>query len=469
MVVLDDHHDSDLINRGLAADAGYRGTFGDEAEEDLDELRLTFRRKAHTAAMERALTALLRAGLDGRGRCTDGEARRTCPDGRGAPRLLRRRAALGLCSTPCALVAGRRARRGRTRPRTSPLRLRFARSVRISIDGNAHFCRGLLRTRYPGAVADQTTTSTKGTAGMSSMKAVQVVKYDQTLRADRVADPRSPAPLDVIVRIGGAGVCRTDLHILEGQWAREVRRRRCPTRSGTRTPAGSHAVGSAVTNVAGRRQGDPAPADHLRAVPGLPVRRRRALRATPRSPASTPTAAMPSISRPRRAAWSSSTTRWTRRRRGAGRRRAHRVPRGGQGGAPAAARGQVRGDRRRRARAHRRPGAQGAVGGRDDRGRPQSRRAEAGRVDSAPTTACVADGDQVEAVARPDRRQRRGGGDRLRRRGRRDEDGVAMLRRPATTTWSATARTSTSRPSTSSPPRSTSSATWSAPTTTSAS
>jgi hypothetical protein len=30
-----------------------------------------------------------------------------------------------------------------------PLALRRARSTRISIDGNAHFCRGLLRTRYP--------------------------------------------------------------------------------------------------------------------------------------------------------------------------------------------------------------------------------------------------------------------------------------------------------------------------------
>jgi hypothetical protein len=35
------------------------------------------------------------------------------------------------------------------------LRLRRARSVRISIDGNAHFCRGLLATRYPGSEADQ--------------------------------------------------------------------------------------------------------------------------------------------------------------------------------------------------------------------------------------------------------------------------------------------------------------------------
>jgi hypothetical protein len=31
----------------------------------------------------------------------------------------------------------------------SSLRMRYARSVRLSIEGNAGFCRGLLRTRYP--------------------------------------------------------------------------------------------------------------------------------------------------------------------------------------------------------------------------------------------------------------------------------------------------------------------------------
>ncbi len=42
VVELDDHSDSDLINAGLAAGLGYRGTFGHEAEESLDELRATF-------------------------------------------------------------------------------------------------------------------------------------------------------------------------------------------------------------------------------------------------------------------------------------------------------------------------------------------------------------------------------------------------------------------------------------------
>lgn len=154
VVELDDHHDSDLINRGLAADAGYRGTFRHEAEQDLDELRTTFRRKAHTAAMERCLTALLRAEPDrpveslGTVRLAD------LPAGHATEALLRRRAALGLPDSPGSLVMVDHEGHGYP-PEEVPLRLRRARATRISIDGNAHFCRGLLRTRYPGSEADQ--------------------------------------------------------------------------------------------------------------------------------------------------------------------------------------------------------------------------------------------------------------------------------------------------------------------------
>ncbi|WP_113700806.1 NAD(P)-dependent alcohol dehydrogenase [Nonomuraea lactucae] len=50
------------------------------------------------------------------------------------------------------------------------------------------------------------------------MKAVQVVAYDEPPVLVDVPDPRITGPLDVVVKVGGAGVCRTDLHILEGQW-----------------------------------------------------------------------------------------------------------------------------------------------------------------------------------------------------------------------------------------------------------
>jgi metal-sulfur cluster biosynthetic enzyme len=155
VVELDDHHDSDLINRGLAASAGYRGTFGHEAEDSLDELRATFHRKAHTAAMERAVTALLRAD---RSRSEESVLDLTLgdlPAGGSTDALLRRRATVGLPLTPASPVLVE-ADGSRPTPATAAFFLRKARSVRISIDGNAHFCRGLLRTRYPDSEHDQT-------------------------------------------------------------------------------------------------------------------------------------------------------------------------------------------------------------------------------------------------------------------------------------------------------------------------
>jgi metal-sulfur cluster biosynthetic enzyme len=148
VVELDDHHDSDIINPGLAADAGYRGTFGHEADNDLDDLRLTFQRKAHTAAMERCLTKLLRSD-PGRPVALLGSVRlHELPDDQTKRALLRRRSTLGLSVAPEALVMVDHHGHGYP-PDDVPMTLRRARSTRISIDGNAHFCRGLLRTRYP--------------------------------------------------------------------------------------------------------------------------------------------------------------------------------------------------------------------------------------------------------------------------------------------------------------------------------
>src|SRR5260370_26071807 len=50
------------------------------------------------------------------------------------------------------------------------------------------------------------------------MKAVRLHAFHQQPVIDEVPEPRVSGPLDVIVKIGGAGVCRTDLHIIDGQW-----------------------------------------------------------------------------------------------------------------------------------------------------------------------------------------------------------------------------------------------------------
>jgi NAD+-dependent secondary alcohol dehydrogenase Adh1 len=48
------------------------------------------------------------------------------------------------------------------------------------------------------------------------LSAKEFVKYED------VADPTISRSSEVIVRIGGAGVCRTDLHIVEGIWRSKV-------------------------------------------------------------------------------------------------------------------------------------------------------------------------------------------------------------------------------------------------------
>jgi NAD+-dependent secondary alcohol dehydrogenase Adh1 len=84
------------------------------------------------------------------------------------------------------------------------------------------------------------------------MRAVQVVGYHQNLEMTEVPVPEATGPLDVVIRIGGAGVCRTDLHILEGQWA-EKSQVTLPYTIGHENAGWVHAVGSAVTNV---KEGD---------------------------------------------------------------------------------------------------------------------------------------------------------------------------------------------------------------------
>ena len=81
------------------------------------------------------------------------------------------------------------------------------------------------------------------------MRAVRVTGYHQSMELTEVDTPQVSGPHEVVVRIGGAGVCRTDLHILEGQWA-EKSQVSLPYTIGHENAGWVHAVGTAVTNVA---------------------------------------------------------------------------------------------------------------------------------------------------------------------------------------------------------------------------
>ncbi len=81
------------------------------------------------------------------------------------------------------------------------------------------------------------------------MKAVRLHAFNQSPQIDDVPDPEITHPLDVIVKIGGAGVCRTDLHIILGQWDERMGTP-LPYTLGHENAGWVSEVGSAVTNVA---------------------------------------------------------------------------------------------------------------------------------------------------------------------------------------------------------------------------
>ena len=80
------------------------------------------------------------------------------------------------------------------------------------------------------------------------MKAVRLHEFNQPPVVDDVPEPTISGPLDVIVKIGGAGVCRTDLHIMLGQWDAAMHTP-LPYILGHENAGWVHEVGSAVTNV----------------------------------------------------------------------------------------------------------------------------------------------------------------------------------------------------------------------------
>ena len=81
------------------------------------------------------------------------------------------------------------------------------------------------------------------------MKAVRLHAFHQQPVIDEVPEPVISGPLDVIVKIGGAGVCRTDLHIIEGQWDAAMGTP-LPYILGHENAGWVHEIGPAVTNLA---------------------------------------------------------------------------------------------------------------------------------------------------------------------------------------------------------------------------
>ena len=148
-IMLDGHHASGEINSGVEDGRGFDDSFaGETSGEALDEVRNTFRRKAFVRRQE-----MLCRAFDVRQR---EPARPRRHDARRRSRLRRssvRSIWNGGRSWASALSPGSAARRRSGREVQIPEaavvdHLRFARLTRVSIEGNAAHCLGLLAARY---------------------------------------------------------------------------------------------------------------------------------------------------------------------------------------------------------------------------------------------------------------------------------------------------------------------------------
>jgi metal-sulfur cluster biosynthetic enzyme len=143
VVVLDDHFASDAINAGVAARAGFVGTFESQAAGELDTLRADFVRKAVLAGTDRVCRPLLRDGVDLSG-LTLGDV----PPSPELNRLRERRREIGLPAGDDAallvdVVTGAPITDGDVRRHLGRARLSH-----VNIEANTGICRDMLAARY---------------------------------------------------------------------------------------------------------------------------------------------------------------------------------------------------------------------------------------------------------------------------------------------------------------------------------
>jgi metal-sulfur cluster biosynthetic enzyme len=154
-IVLDDHYASAEINAGVNDEHGFDGAFPEETDSpDLEELRTVFRRKSFVSRQEQLCRELL--AEDHTPSDLAGMVLADVPASDLLQKYLERRAELGLdVSGDAPLLVDPD---GKRVPEEAVVQhLRFARTVRVSIEGNAELCRGLLATRYGIPDREETT------------------------------------------------------------------------------------------------------------------------------------------------------------------------------------------------------------------------------------------------------------------------------------------------------------------------
>lgn len=148
-VLLADHFVDEEISEGVNAERRFQEAFSGLADDELDELRVHFWRKAMTARQWQVADALRAAGWAPE--ALSGARLRDAPAGTATSRLVELREALGISVAPDAPLFVEPD--GRPIPADElEIRLEFARLTAVSLEANGEYCRGLFSVRYQGGV-----------------------------------------------------------------------------------------------------------------------------------------------------------------------------------------------------------------------------------------------------------------------------------------------------------------------------
>ena len=243
-MILEDHFASDAINGGVAAQAGFAASFDGEAVSELYGLRADFLRKAVLAGTDQADLPAAAGRRDQPGRPAGDDAGRGARVRRARPAAAaagRARPARGAGSTLLIDPATRRAiprGGGPAAPAPGPVHADQHQGEQQHLPRHAA---APIRLGGPG-------TGPRG-GEESPVKAVRSTITTSSPSSTKYPSRASRARLTSSSKSARAGVCRTDLHIIEGQWA-ERTQTVLPYTLGHENAGWVHEVGSGVANVA---------------------------------------------------------------------------------------------------------------------------------------------------------------------------------------------------------------------------
>ena len=90
---------------------------------------------------------------------------------------------------------------------------------------------------------------------IETMLSARIHKYQEPLEIDTVSKPKVAHGEEVLIRVGAAGLCHSDLHLINGEW-KDVLPLKLPKTPGHEVAGWIEEIGESVPEIAEMKEGD---------------------------------------------------------------------------------------------------------------------------------------------------------------------------------------------------------------------